>query len=66
MLILRLQECVTLKILKMRNRSIKGVKNGQQVQTLLELASIKGGSMSGMTSETEIVEYENSGSGTAN
>ncbi len=53
------------KSLVMKKRSLKEIKNTQQVQTLQELASIKGGSMSGMTSETEIVEYEDGGSGTA-
>ena len=52
------------KLLMMKKRSIKDMVSTQQIQISQQLVFIKGGS--GMTSETEIVEFEEGGSGTAN
>lgn len=40
----------------MKKRGIEEIKNEERFQVVNQVEFIKGGSMSGMTSETEIVE----------
>jgi len=40
----------------MKKRSIEEIKNEGNIQVINQTQLIKGGSMSGMTSETEVVE----------
>lgn len=40
----------------MKKRSIEEIKNKESVHIIYQTQMIKGGSMSGMSSETEIVE----------
>ncbi|WP_430411186.1 hypothetical protein [Kordia sp.] len=40
----------------MKKRSIEEIKNEESIQVVHQTKLIKGGSMAGMTSETEVVE----------
>ncbi|EDP96688.1 hypothetical protein U8527_00100 [Kordia algicida OT-1] len=42
----------------MKKRSLKQIEIENKLSIVSQITQIKGGSMSGMTSETEIVEFE--------